>query len=118
MRTIRQMTAAFLATVFVITITTFASFAASGFEGKWKVKDTAGQDFEITLSADGTAKASRGEGMTGTGRQQCRGDHVEYGLDDQDRQGRRRLQEDGLQQGPAARRSADQQLGCAKGELV
>ena len=66
MLTIRQVTAAFLAAVCVIAITTFASFAASGFEGKWKVKDTAGQDFEITLSADGTAKAGRGEGMTGT----------------------------------------------------
>lgn len=69
MRTIRQVTAAFLAVVFAIAITTFVSFAAGGFEGKWKVKDTAGQDFEITLSADGTAKASRGEGMTGTWRE-------------------------------------------------
>ncbi len=42
-----------------------ASFAASNFEGVWKVKDTAGKQFEITLSGGGQAKASRGEGMTG-----------------------------------------------------
>ena len=32
----------------------------------WKVKDTAGRPFEITLSSGGVAKATRGEGMTGT----------------------------------------------------
>ena len=31
-----------------------------------KVKDTAGNPFEITLSGGGAAKATRGEGMTGT----------------------------------------------------
>jgi hypothetical protein len=40
--------------------------AADAFDGRWKVKDTAGQDFEIMLATDGTAKATRGEGMTGT----------------------------------------------------
>ncbi|MGF6427821.1 hypothetical protein [Bradyrhizobium elkanii] len=39
-----------------------ASVAASDFEGVWKVKDTAGQQFEITLSGGGTAKATRGGG--------------------------------------------------------
>lgn len=43
-----------------------ASLAASAFEGVWKVKDTAGQPFEITLSGGGVAKATRGEGLTGT----------------------------------------------------
>jgi hypothetical protein len=47
-------------------MTTFASLAASEFEGVWKVKDSAGKPFEITLSADGHAKATRGEAMTGT----------------------------------------------------
>ncbi len=42
------------------------SFAASEFEGSWEVKDTAGAPFEITLSENGTAKANRGEGMSGT----------------------------------------------------
>jgi hypothetical protein len=47
-------------------MTSLASLAASAFEGVWKVKDTAGQPFEITLSSGGVAKATRGEGMTGT----------------------------------------------------
>ena len=47
-------------------MTSVASLAESAFEGVWKVKDTAGQPFEITLSSDGIAKATRGEGMTGT----------------------------------------------------
>ena len=49
-----------------IGIMTLASLAESPFEGVWKVKDTAGQPFEITLSSGGVAKATRGEGMTGT----------------------------------------------------
>jgi len=51
-------------------VTTFAALAASPFEGVWKVKDTAGHPFEITLSSDGAAKATRGEGMTGTWKEQ------------------------------------------------
>jgi hypothetical protein len=47
-------------------MTSLASLAASAFEGVWKVKDTAGEPFEITLSSSGVAKATRGEGMTGT----------------------------------------------------
>ena len=50
----------------LIGMTSLASLAASAFGGVWKVKDTAGQSFEITLSSDGVAKATRGEGMTGT----------------------------------------------------
>jgi hypothetical protein len=46
-------------------MTSFVSLAASDFVGTWNVKDTAGQPFEITLSGDGAAKASRGEGMVG-----------------------------------------------------
>jgi predicted secreted protein len=48
----------------------FAALAASSFEGVWKVKDTAGHPFEITLSSGGAAKATRGEGMTGTWKEQ------------------------------------------------
>jgi hypothetical protein len=66
MRTIGKANAAVLAAVFVLAMTTVSSLAASAFEGVWKVKDTAGHDFEITLSGDGTAKANRGEGMVGT----------------------------------------------------
>ena len=42
------------------------SFAANDFEGVWKVKDTAGKQFEITLTGGGAAKATRGEGLTGS----------------------------------------------------
>lgn len=66
MHTIGKVTTAVLAAVFAIAMTTFFSLAASDFEGLWKVKDTAGQPFEITLSSGGAAKASRGEGMVGT----------------------------------------------------
>jgi hypothetical protein len=45
---------------------TCAALAASDFECTWKVKDTAGKPFEIVLSSGGAAKATRGEGMTGT----------------------------------------------------
>ncbi len=44
----------------------FAALAQSAFEGVWRVKDTAGHPFEITLSSGGIAKATRGEGMSGT----------------------------------------------------
>ena len=47
-------------------MTSFATVAQSVFEGVWKVKDTAGHPFEIMLSSGGAAKATRGEGMTGT----------------------------------------------------
>ena len=50
----------------IFVVTSFAALAASAFEGVWKVKDTAGHPFEITLSSNGAAKATRGEGMTGT----------------------------------------------------
>jgi hypothetical protein len=56
------------ATLFVVT--TFGALAASPFEGVWKVKDTAGHPFEIALSNNGAAKATRGEGMTGTWKEQ------------------------------------------------
>jgi len=46
------------------------SLAAARFQGEWKVKDTAGKPFEITLSENGTAKATRGEGMSGTWKEQ------------------------------------------------
>ena len=64
--TASKRTAAALAATFIIGMTGSASLAASDFIGTWNVKDTAGQPFEITLSGDGAAKASRGEGMVGT----------------------------------------------------
>src|SRR5260370_38752710 len=50
----------------LIGMTSLPALAANAFEGVWQVKDTAGKPFEITLSSGGAAKATRGEGMTGT----------------------------------------------------
>ena len=59
-------TAYALATGLVLAMLSISASAASVFEGVWTVKDTDGKPFEITLSADGSSKASRGEGMVGT----------------------------------------------------
>jgi hypothetical protein len=53
-------------TAIFVAVTSLTTLAASAFEGVWKVKDTAGKPFEITLSNGGAAKATRGEGMIGT----------------------------------------------------
>ncbi|MBC8012683.1 MAG: hypothetical protein H7X74_01130 [Methyloceanibacter sp.] len=59
--------AALTGAVFALALMTASGFAASQFEGKWKVQDTKGNPFEITLSEDGAAKGSRtGEGLSGT----------------------------------------------------
>jgi hypothetical protein len=50
----------------LIAMASLPALGASAFEGVWQVKDTAGKPFEITLSSGGAAKATRGEGMTGT----------------------------------------------------
>lgn len=50
----------------LMAMTNAGSLAAGAFEGVWKVADTGGQPFEITLSGGGVAKATRGEGMNGT----------------------------------------------------
>jgi hypothetical protein len=62
----RKAAMAAVAATYFFAVTSFAALAASAFEGVWKVKDTAGHPFEITLSSGGAAKATRGEGMTGT----------------------------------------------------
>ena len=52
---------------FAIALMGAGALAASPFEGKWKVEDTKGNPFEITLSDNGSAKGNRsGEGLTGT----------------------------------------------------
>lgn len=43
-----------------------AAMADTDFVGVWRVKDSSGKPFEITLSADGGAKGTRAEGMTGS----------------------------------------------------
>ena len=55
------------AAILAIGLSTAATFAASSFEGIWKVQDTQGKPFQIVLGADGTARGDRaGEGLTGT----------------------------------------------------
>jgi len=58
--------ATFAAVIFALGVTSLVSLAASPFEGTWKLTDTKGQPFEVTLSADGSAKGDRsGEKLTG-----------------------------------------------------
>lgn len=70
--TFSRVTAALLAAALAIAVTSFACLAASAFVGTWRVTDTAGQPFEITLSDDGTAKGGLHEGMTGTWKEEGR----------------------------------------------
>ena len=64
MTTTRKMTMGIVAAA-ALALSTGAAFA-DHFIGKWKVKDSAGKDFEIVVAKDGTATADRsGEGMTG-----------------------------------------------------
>jgi len=49
-----------------LAFTAGVALADHHFTGTWKVKDTAGADFEIVLADDGTASANRGsEGLHG-----------------------------------------------------
>jgi hypothetical protein len=64
---LRKTAAGFGAAILAIGLSAAATFAASGFEGTWKVQDTQGNPFQIVLSADGNAKGDRaGEGLAGT----------------------------------------------------
>ncbi len=67
---IGKATLATLAALLALGMISFASLAAGDFEGVWKVKDGSGHPFDITLSADGAAKANRGPGMVGTWKQE------------------------------------------------
>jgi hypothetical protein len=62
----KTMRAAIFGLAAAAAISPAASFAASEFEGTWKVTDTGGKPFEITLAENAAAKADRGEGMSGT----------------------------------------------------
>lgn len=52
--TLAKAATAVLVGIFVLALN-FASFAASEFEGVWKLKDAKGRFFEITLAPDGSA---------------------------------------------------------------
>jgi hypothetical protein len=57
-----------------------ASFAASDFEGVWKVKDTAGKQFELTLSGgQGNPRGGNDRQLEGRGQRRC--DHLEHRVD-------------------------------------
>ena len=114
MHTIGKATTAVLAAVFAIAMTTFSSLAASDFEGVWKVKDTAGQPFEITLSGGGAAKASRGEGMVGTWKEEGKTAVITWNTG----WTTKIAKEGDLSQRAAAGRSTGQQHGRAKGKVT
>jgi len=66
MATTRKLMLGAVAAAAALAFTAGASFADHHFTGTWKVKDTAGSDFEIVLSDNGTASANRGgEGLNG-----------------------------------------------------
>lgn len=54
---------------FVIVTASSAGLAADSFQGVWKVTDTTGKPFEITLSGNGKATATT-HGMSGTWKEQ------------------------------------------------
>jgi hypothetical protein len=49
-----------------LAMTSFATFAASEFEGVWATKDSKDRPFEITLSADGKATSTQEKAKEGT----------------------------------------------------
>ncbi len=66
MTTTKKMMIGAIAAAAAMALTAGASFADHHFTGTWKVKDSAGKDFQIVVAADGTATADRsGEGLTG-----------------------------------------------------
>ncbi|MCK5496449.1 MAG: hypothetical protein KAI80_08570 [Hyphomicrobiaceae bacterium] len=67
MHKIAKATTVVLAVLFALAVTACGGPTQSEFAGKWKVADTAGTPFEITLGDDGSATANRsGEAMEGT----------------------------------------------------
>jgi len=67
MHKIAKATTVVLAALFALAVTACSGPSSGGFAGKWKVADTAGTPFEITLGDDGSATANRaGEAMEGT----------------------------------------------------
>jgi hypothetical protein len=66
MHTIGKTMAALAAGLVALVMTAAMSLAASEFEGTWKVADTSGKEYVITLSAGGTATGTQQEGQKGT----------------------------------------------------
>ena len=67
MHKIAKATTVILAAGFALAIAACSPSTPSEFTGDWKVSDTSGASFVITLGGNGTASANRsGEGMEGT----------------------------------------------------
>jgi hypothetical protein len=65
MATTRKLTMGIIAAA-ALALGAGAAWADHHFTGTWKVKDSAGKDFEIVVAKDGTATADRsGEGLKG-----------------------------------------------------
>lgn len=63
----KKLIIALASVVLAVTLTACSDSHPGEFAGTWKVADTGGKPFQITLAADGTAKADReGEGMKGS----------------------------------------------------
>ena len=71
MNRIRTIVVTALVAALTIAMASFASFAASEFEGTWAVKNTKGKPFEITLAADGAAKSTLPEAAPERGRKKA-----------------------------------------------
>jgi len=75
-----KIAATFATVVFAFSVISLASLAASQFEGTWKLKDTKGNPFEITLSADGSAEGHlSGKKLTGTWKDESDGVVIDWG---------------------------------------
>lgn len=66
MNRIRSLVVTALVAALTVAMASFASFAASEFEGTWAVNDTKGRPFEISLAADGKATSTMPQADKGT----------------------------------------------------
>ena len=91
--TANKFCAAFVA-FFLAGIASISTCVADDFQGTWKVKDSSGRPFDITLLADGKATSTMHPDQTGSWKEQeldC-GDYLEHGLELKNRKQRRSLQ--------------------------
>lgn len=77
-RNIRVVRTSLLAMVFAVGLSAAALAAGSDFVGKWKVVDTRGKPFEITLNADRTALGTKKEGLKGTWKEVAKGVEIKW----------------------------------------
>ena len=58
------------ATLFLAAVASISTCGANDFQGTWKVKDSRGNPFDITLLADGSATSTMHPEQTGTWKEQ------------------------------------------------